>query len=148
MVEQVKGIEEIQSEHRKWESDHSEWQAAIDEWRQDHKKFVEDLSRARTAVEEYRFVLETHANAVAAHNSRLEAYAHSLKQNEEAEVGGGMRSLSSRSTATTRPSTTDWGACTSASVSITKLSKRPWRSSRLPPRPLDRPEHPFDKLAG
>ena len=43
MVEQVKGIEEIQSEHRKWESDHSEWQAAIDEWRQDYKKFVEAI---------------------------------------------------------------------------------------------------------
>jgi chromosome segregation ATPase len=91
MVEQVRGIEEIQSEHRKWESDHSEWQAAIDEWRQDHKKFVEDLSRARNAIEEYRFVLETHASAIAEYHSRLEAQDHSLKQDGEAQEGGGLR---------------------------------------------------------
>lgn len=83
MAGQVKEIAEIQSEYRKWEDDHSLWQANIDKWREDQEAFVEELARIRKAIEEYRFVLEIHADAVAESHSRLEDHERIMQQPEE-----------------------------------------------------------------
>ena len=89
MKQEVVTVASMQSDHRQWDYEHSNWRADIEHWQREHESALSQLAKLQELIRQHGEALHWHTNALEQHQQSLRNHKRAMSVYQT--QGGGER---------------------------------------------------------